>query len=320
MTMFKSAAATRASELDSLAKKVADASARLPQIEDGTPEQARAFRRNRGNPFAPGPAEIALIEDQLIPIRSGSLRIRIYRPFGCKETPRPGFIFYHGGGFVLGDVDQYDTVVQHIAAKSGCISISVEYSLAPENKIKGIHCDGFDAYKWIRNNAAKLGIDADCIAIGGDSAGGNLCIGVEMLCKQSNFPMPKYQVLIYPSVDLPMSFPSVEEFAEGYFLTKKGMAWFRSHYLESPEQAYDPDLLFLKRDVRGLPPAFVVTAGFDPLRDEGKAFADHLSSQDVAVEHVCYGDMIHGFISFAGGIPAGMELIEGIAIRLKKFL
>ncbi|MDD9890584.1 MAG: alpha/beta hydrolase [Gammaproteobacteria bacterium] len=317
MKVLRSPEAVRANKLDPMAQKVADAAARLPQIEDGSPEDARAMRRERGNPFAPDPAELENIEDIEIPIQSGSLMLRIYRPFGWKQKLGSALIFYHGGGFVLGDVEQYDTVVQHLAAKSGCIAISVEYQLAPENKIKGIHQDGFDAYCWIRENAADLGIDKNRIAIGGDSAGGNLTIGVELLCKQANYPVPKYQVLIYPSVDLPMSFPSVEEFGEGYFLTSKGMTWFRSHYLESPVQANDPDLLFLERDVSGLSPAFVVTAGFDPLRDEGKAFADHLEQQGVPAEHVCYTDMIHGFISFAGGIGAGMELIEAIASRLK---
>lgn len=317
MEILRSTDAIRARELDPIAQKVVDASARLPQIEDGSPEDARAMRRERGNPFAPDPVEMESIEDIQVSISSGSLTLRIYRPFGWKQGLRPGFVFYHGGGFVLGDVEQYDTVVQHLAAKSGCIAVSVEYQLAPDNKIKGIHQDGFDAYRWVRENAADLGIDEDRIAIGGDSAGGNLTIGVELLCKQANYPVPKYQVLIYPSVDLPMSFPSVEEFGEGYFLTKKGMAWFRSHYLESPDQAHDPDLLFLERDVSGLSPAFIITAGFDPLRDEGKAFADHLVRQGVTMEHVCYADMIHGFISFAGGIGAGMELIEEIASRLK---
>lgn len=320
MTKLRSTEAERADQLDAIAQKVCDAAARLPQIEDGTPEETRAMRDERGNPFAPSPCELDSIENREIPIGSGSLIIRIYRPFGWKDGLKAGFVFYHGGGFVLGDVDQYDTVVQHIAAKSGCIAVSVEYLLAPDNKIKGIHRDGFDAYKWVRENAAELGIDANKIAIGGDSAGGNLSIGVELLCKENNYPVPAYQVLIYPSVDLPMSFPSVQEFGEGYFLTQKGMTWFRSHYLESPDQANDSALLFLQKDLKGLSPAFLVTAGFDPLRDEGKAFADKLADHGVSVEHVCYTDMIHGFISFAGGIPAGMELIDEIAGKLKSTL
>jgi len=125
-------------------------------------------------------------------------------------------------------------------------------------------------------------------------------------------------VLIYPSVDLPMRFPSVDEFASGYFLTKEGMKWFRSHYLEIPEQAYDPELLFLEQDLSGLPPAFVITAGFDPLRDEGKAFADRLAEYEVAVRHICYTDMIHGFLSFSGGIGAGMDLIDEIGNELQQ--
>lgn len=252
----------------------------------------------------------------MIPIRSGEVLIRIYKPLGLDSGLRPGFVFYHGGGFVLGDVNQYDTIAQHIAAKSKSIVISVDYKLAPDNKIKGIHRDGFDAYMWVRENAKILGIDRERIAVGGDSAGGNLTVGVELLCKEERVCVPAYQILIYPSVDLPMSFPSVNEFESGYFLTKAGMTWFRSHYLETPEQASDPDLLFLKRDLSGLSPAFIVTAGFDPLRDEGKALADRLQDYDVDVCHVCYTDMIHGFLSFSGGITAGMELIEEISQRL----
>lgn len=315
---MRSTDAVSAKKINEIAKKVADASARLPQIEEGSPERARAFREERGNPFAPGVCELESIEDLLIPIRSGEVLVRVYKPLDSKGELSPGFVFYHGGGFVLGNVNQYDTITQHIAAKSNCIVVSVDYKLAPDNKIKSIHRDGFDAYRWVRENAEKLGIDPKRIVIGGDSAGGNLTIGVGLLCKKEKFPMPACQILIYPSVDLPMSFSSVEEFASGYFLTKAGMAWFRSHYLETPEQANDPELLFLERDLGGLSPALVVTAGFDPLRDEGKAFADKLEEYHVDVSHVCYTDMIHGFLSFAGGIPAGMELIEQIAERVKE--
>ena len=317
MIELRSKDAKSAEVLDAIAQKVADASARLPQIENGSPETARTFRAERGNPFAPEPCELDIIEDLEIPVSSGALTIRVYKPFGWREALQPGFVFYHGGGFVLGDVRQYDTVAQHFAAKSGCIVVSVEYLLAPDNKIKGIHRDGFDAYAWVHENSETLGIDNKRIAVGGDSAGGNLTIGVELTCKKESYPLPAFQVLIYPSVDLPMNFPSVEEFASGYFLTKRGMSWFRSHYLETPEQAFDPELSFLERDLHGLSPALLITAGFDPLRDEGKAFADRLSEQGVPVNHVCYTDMIHGFISFAGGIPAGMELIEQIAEELK---
>jgi len=318
VTILKSTDAIRADMLDPLAQKLADAAARLPQLEEGNVDAARAFREERGNPFAPVSCDLANISDHEICLAESAILGRVYTPKSRKGGLLPALVFYHGGGFVLGNVEQYDTVAQHIAFRSGCIVVSIDYRLAPDNKIKGIHRDGFNAYQWVINNAERLGIDQGRIAIGGDSAGGNLTIGVILLCKRQNFSMPDFQVLIYPSVDLPMRFPSVDEFASGYFLTKKGMKWFRSHYLEIPEQAYDPELLFLEQNLRGLPPAFVITAGFDPLRDEGKAFADRLAEYDVAVRHICYTDMIHGFLSFSGGIGAGMDLIDEIGNELQQ--
>ncbi len=320
MTEFISSNAGRAEALHPMAQKVADAAARLKQLEDSTVEEARALREERGNPFAPSTCELANISDREIPTRAGLLSIRFYKPNSRDATLQPALVFYHGGGFVLGNVEQYDTVAQQLAFQSGCVVASVEYPLAPDRKINGIHEDGFDAYQWIYNNAAELGIDQARIAVGGDSAGGNLTVAVVLACKRNRFPMPSFQVLIYPSIDLAMSFPTVQEFADGYFLTKAGMSWFRSHYLESPEQAHEPQLAYLKDDLSGLAPAYVITAGFDPLRDEGQAFAERLAEFDVPVEHVCYTDMIHGFVSFAGGIPAGMKAIEEISRMLKKEL
>ena len=317
MTEFKSSEAIQAERLDSIAQKIADAAARLPQLEDGTVDEARALRRQRGNPFAPGPCELDSVSDHQIAVQDGQINLRVYKPITWKEGLLPALVFYHGGGFVLGDVEQYDTVAQHIASQSSCIVVSVDYRLAPDNKIKGIHGDGFSAYRWVYDNASDLGIDRRRIAIGGDSAGGNLTIAVALLCKRHEFAMPALQVLIYPSVDLAMRFPSVDEFAKGYFLTREGMKWFRSHYLETPEQAHEPELVFLERELDGLPPTLVITAGFDPLRDEGRAFADRLAEFAVPVRHVCYTDMIHGFLSFAGGIEAGMDLIGEIAAELE---
>lgn len=311
--------ASRTEELEEMAAKVAYSASRLPQIEEGTPEQARAMRAERGNPFAPKPCELHRVEDIEIPISRGTVSARLYVP--TPESVGKGcFVFYHGGGFVLSSVEDYDTVTQRIAAFSGCNVISIDYELAPDNKIKSIHQDGFDAYRWIVENASELGLDAAKIAIGGDSAGGNLTVAVTLACKRFAAPMPALQVLIYPSVDPSMSFASIDEFAQGYFLTKAGMNWFRGHYLETPEQAQDPDLQFLSHDLSGLPPAYLITAGFDPLRDEGQAYADKLAEFGVPVTHVCYQDMIHAFISFAGGIAAGEDAIQKIAAQLKEAL
>ena len=306
--------------LHPMAQKVATAAARLKPLEDSTVEEARVLREERGNPFAPPACDLASIIDHEIPSRGGSIPVRLYKPLGNKKGLQPALIFYHGGGFVLGNVEQYDTFAQQIAFHSGCMVVSVDYRLAPDTKLTAIHEDGFDAYQWIRNNSAEWGIDQARLAVGGDSAGGNLTVAVLLACKRNQFPMPAFQILLYPSIDLAMSHASVEEFADGYFLTKAGMSWFRSHYLESEEQPRQPQFNYLTADLSDLPPAYVLTAGFDPLRDEGKAFADRLADFGVPVEHVCYCDMIHGFLSFAGGIPAGMEALEKIGIELRRAL
>lgn len=311
--------AAQAESLEAVAAKVADSAARLPQIEDGTPEQARAFRAERGNPFAPAPCELHSTRDLVIPISRGSVNARCYVPTP-ESVGGPCFVFYHGGGYVLSSVEDYDTVTQRIAKYSGCTVFSIDYELAPDNKVKSIHQDGFDAYRWIVENGEELGIDSTRVAIGGDSAGGNLTVAITMACKKHGFAMPKFQVLIYPSVDPTMSFPSIELFATNHFLTKGGMNWFRGHYLESAEQANDPDLQFLQQDLTGLAPALLITAGFDPLRDEGQAYFDRLQEFGVPVEHICYTDQIHAFISFAGGIAAGEDALRRIGEKLKQSL
>ena len=320
MRIPKSKNAERADQPNAIAQKVAMGASRLPPMKDSTPEEARAIREQKGNPFEPPTCELFDVSDVCGRIPSGDIRIRVYKPKLESSGPQPCLVFFHGGGYVLSSVEQYDTVAQQLAFNSGCIVCSVDYTLAPANKLSGIHKDGFDAYKWIVENGVSLGIDEKRIAIGGDSAGGNLAIAVVLACKRDNVAMPAYQLLIYPSVDLTMSFASIDEFAEGYFLTKADMYWFRSHYLESPEQEFDQELNFLAKDLSGLPPAYVMTAGFDPLRDEGKAFADRLQQYGVSVEHECYTDMIHGFISFAGGIPAGLECLQTMGAKVKAAL
>ncbi len=320
MIIPKSKKAERAEKPHEMAQKVALGASRLRPMEESTPEEARALRQEKGNPFAPPACELSEILNINGSIPTGDIHIRVYKPSTTLTGLQPCLVFFHGGGYVLSDVDQYDTVAQQLAFHSGCIVCSVNYMLAPARKLKEIHQDGFESYKWIVENADNLGIDSQRIAIGGDSAGGNLAISVVLACKQNSYAMPKFQLLIYPSVDLSMSFPSIDEFETGYFLTKAGMNWFRSHYLESPEQAHDEELKYLAKDLSGLPEAYLMTAGFDPLRDEGSAFADRLEEYGVPVEHECYTDMIHGFISFAGGIPAGMECLQSMGAKVKRAL
>jgi len=190
--------------------------------------------------------------------------------------------------------------------------------LAPEAKSKQIFAEAFSVYRWLCENGSDWGVDTSRIAVGGDSAGGNLSIAVGLSCKAAHVRQPCFQLLLYPVTDYTMSFLSIEEFNSGYFLTKAGMEWFRTHFLENAERASDPMVSPHFANVAGLAPAFVVTAGFDPLRDEGEAFARKLSAAGVDVRHVCYTDMIHAFVSFAGGIEAGMEAIEESAGELRK--
>ncbi|PCJ26255.1 MAG: hypothetical protein COA96_05800 [SAR86 cluster bacterium] len=320
MSNVISSEAQQAQALHPMAQKVAESAGRLKPLEQCEPEEARTLRRERGNPFAPPSCELASTSDHAIPTREGSLQIRRYQP-RCEETGlQPALIYFHGGGHVLGDIEQYDTLTQQLAALGNCIVISVEYRLAPDTKSKGIYEDGLDAFQWIHSNAEELGIDAGRIAVGGDSAGGNLAIAVSLSCKQQQLPLPAFQLLIYPATDYSMSFPSINEFAQGYFLTKAGMQWFRGHFLENEERSSDPLVSPMLADLSGLPGTYVLTAGFDPLRDEGKAFADRLLEFNVAVKHVCYTDMIHGFVSFAGGIPAGMTALQEMGVELQRAL
>ena len=318
MTELISSVAKRADEMHPMAAKVARASARQKPLCECTATEAREMRESLGNSFAPPSCELESIKDHWLPSSCGELRVRRYQPKSLSTQLAPALLFFHGGGHVLGTLDGYDTFAQQLARLGNCVVLSVEYRLAPETKSTGIHQDGFDVYTWLLNSGEELGIDTGRIAIGGDSAGGNISIAVMLKCKQHKIAQPCYQVQIYPGIDYQMGYPSIEEFAEGYFLTKADKQWFRSQFLESEERASDPTVSSLLADLTGLPPGLVITAGFDPLRDEGEAFAKRLSDHGVEVEHVCYTDMIHAFVSFAGGIPAGMTALEKIGDAMQR--
>ncbi len=303
-----------------MASVIAEAAEKYKPLHQCTPEEARAMRAERGNPFAPPACQLAAIEPLSIDIAPTRLRAYLYRPLHQPAGPQPALVYFHGGGYVLGDIDGYDTVTQQLAALSGCTVISVDYRLAPGVKSETIYAEAFAALQWICANSTKLGIDRQRIAVGGDSAGGNLTIAVALSCKQHGHPQPAFQLLIYPATDYTMSFPSVQQFAEGYFLTRANMVWFREHFLENASRQTDAQVSPIRADLSGLAPAFVLTAGFDPLRDEGYAFARRLVEYGVPVEHVCYTDMIHAFISFAGGIPAGMTALAQMGQVLRKAL
>jgi len=225
---------------------------------------------------------------------------------------RPALIYFHGGGFVFGNLDTHDSVCRAFAIESGAVVISVDYRLAPENKFPAAVDDSYAATQWVAANAGRLGIDASRIAVGGDSAGGNLATVVAMRCRDAGGPALALQLLIYPVTDV-SSFETAShrELAEGYFLTRAAMEWFTGHYLASPDQVRHPEASpLLAKDLSGLPPAVVITAEFDPLRDEGEAYAKRLQQSGVSVTIKRYPGMIHGFISMHGVISGGREAIH----------
>ncbi len=222
------------------------------------------------------------------------LPVRVYEP--DADGPAPVVVYFHGGGWVVGNLDTHDATCRTLAAESGSVVVSVDYRLAPEHPFPAPVEDCYAALEWVAENAAVVGGDPGRLAVAGDSAGGNLAAAVALLARDRDGPSLAHQVLVYPVTDFDLTTDSYEENAEGYFLTREDMAWFWDHYLERPVDRSNPYAAPLQaRDLSNLPPATVVTAGFDPLRDEGVAYADRLDEAGTSVSHHHYEGVIHGF-------------------------
>lgn len=243
-------------------------------------------------PDCPQPART---EDRTLAGNSGSFRIRIHTPAG--EAPFGGCLYFHGGGWVLGSIETHDELVRRLVAESGCVFINVEYPLAPEHKYPAAVEDGYLALRWLTQHAAELGVDPQRIAVGGDSAGGNIAAVLCQLARDRKGPAIACQVLIYPITDCDFERASYQQNGQGYFLSQREMKWFWKHYVQTPEQmteAYASPLLAASH--AGLPPAYVLTAGFDPLHDEGVAYAEALQRAGVPTALREFPGMIHGFV------------------------
>ena len=240
------------------------------------------------------PQPIAHIENRSIPVVTGEIPIRIYVPEG--NGPFPVLVYFHGGGWVIGDLDTHDEVCRSLANRVPCAVVSVDYRLAPEHKFPVAPEDCYAATQWVAANAAQFHGDASRLAVGGDSAGGNLTAVVAQMARDRHGPPLVFQLLIYPATDFRMNTPSVDENAEGYLLTKQDMIWFMNHYLNSEEEKLNPLASpFLATDLHGLPPALVITAEYDPLRDEGERYGQRLKEAGVPTTMSRYDGMIHGF-------------------------
>jgi acetyl esterase len=254
------------------------------------------------------PPKVAATIDGTIPVPGATLKIRRYRPLGVEGGTLPTLIYYHGGGWVIGNIETHDSTCRRIANKSSCQVISVDYRLAPEHPFPTPIEDSLAAFRHIRDNAGQFEADPARLAVGGDSAGGNISAVVCQACKQTGEAMPAFQMLIYPATDARRSTESHRLFSDGYFLTHDLIEWFWKAYMPAGTDLTDLRLSpLLATDVSGLPPAFVLTAGFDPLRDEGRAYADRLIDAGVKTTYVNYPGTIHGFFSLSRFLKQGLK-------------
>jgi acetyl esterase len=284
-----------------------------PPLESQDPVEARGARVEGMKMLGGPPVEIGRVEDLSIPGPGGAIPIRIYAI--DHGGVRPALVYFHGGGFVFGNLDTHDTVCRVLAKESGAVVIAVDYRLAPEHKFPAAVEDSHAATLWVATNAERLGIDASRIAVGGDSAGGNLATVIAMRFRDEGGPALAAQILLYPVTDV-SSFDTAShrDFADGYFLTRGAMAWFTGHYVASDEHKGHPQVSpLLAPNLSGLPPALVITAEFDPLRDEGEAYAQRLRQAGVPVTVTRYPGMIHGFVSMHGVLSGGRQAIKEAA-------
>jgi acetyl esterase/lipase len=261
------------------------------------------------------------VENGAWPGPAGPLPYRMYRPLDAAPGPLPALVYFHGGGFVIGDLDTTEGLCRMLANASGCRVISMEYRLAPEHRFPAAIEDAYAAVSWVAGHARALGIDADRIAIGGDSAGANLATITCQTAKQRGAPNLALQLLLYPTTDATTETPSRRALAEGYLLEKKSIDWFFAQYVPAGIEAADPRISpLLAANLSGLPPAHIHTAEFDPLRDEGKAYADRLAAAGVEVEYTCHPGMIHHFFCLGGAIPYAARAIAEAGAAMKQTL
>ncbi|MBI3824957.1 MAG: alpha/beta hydrolase [Candidatus Rokubacteria bacterium] len=306
--------------LDPQARQVIDATLalNLPPMEKMTPAQARENMRIRTAALGPV-QDVARVEQRVVPVAGASVPVRLYHPTG--RGPFPALVFFHGGGWVIGDLDTHDGICRATANAAGCVVASVDYRLAPETKYPAAAEDSYAATRWIAEHGAELGIDPRRLAVGGDSAGGNLAAVVPLMARERGGPALALQILIYPVTAHAYDTPSYSENADGYLLTRAAMRWFWDHYLPRPEDGQQPyaSPLFAK-DLRGLPPALVVTAEYDPLRDEGEAYAKRLAEAGVPVTLSRYAGMIHGFFRMTLIVDKARACLDEVAAALRKTL
>ncbi len=266
----------------------------VPPTHTLTPPQARSFYLERRFFTQPAPPPVGEVRDLKT---SGGVPLRLYRP--QQPGVHPVLVYFHGGGWTIGDLDTHDVLCRQLCAAAGVAVVAVDYRMGPECRFPAAVDDCVEATRWVRGQAQALELDAARVAVGGDSAGGNLAAVVCLTLRDAGDPAPVFQLLIYPATDMRAQAPSHTANGQGYLLTSETIAYFRGHYIDEAGWADWRASPLLAPDLSGLPPALVLTAGFDPLRDEGREYADALSAAGNRVQYVCFERQIHGFITMS---------------------
>ena len=285
----------------------------VPPTHTLTPEQARAFYRDRRGFTQPEPPAMAEVRDLSV----AALRLRLYRPHTSGQA-LPVLLYLHGGGWTIGDLDTHDVLCRQLAREAGGAVVAVDYRMGPEHRFPAAVDDCVEAFRWVLAQAPDLHLDPRRTAVGGDSAGGNLAAALCLVQRDAGQPLPGFQLLIYPATDMRAVAPSHTTNGQGYMLTSDSIAWYRGNYIADAAQWTDWRASpLLAASHAGLPPALVLTAGFDPLRDEGLQYANALSAAGVPTQYVCFERQIHGFITMGRVIEEAHTAVAlcGAALR-----
>jgi acetyl esterase len=282
------------------------------------PEEARLRMKAQASSADAPPPSGVVTEKLAATGPAGPIPMRLYTPSGVI-APAPAVVFFHGGGWVLGDLETHDGLCRALAVGAACRVVSVDYRLAPEHPFPAAVDDAVAAFRWVALRAGDLGIDAARIAVAGDSAGGNLAAVVARKTRGDD-RRPMLQALIYPGLDATRAQPSHREVARGYYLTESLIDWFLDRYLGATDRAHPDISVLLAEDREGLPPALIYTAGFDPLRDEGRAYAERLSEAGVDARHTEFPSLIHGFVLMRGILPATQRATDEIIADIGRAL
>ncbi len=295
----------------------------IPPTHTLSPAQARAFYLERRAVTQPDPPAIAEVRELRAPGPGGVIPLRLYHPRAASErqVAPPVLLYFHGGGWVIGDLDTHDTLCRQLALASGVAVVAVDYRMGPEHRFPAAVDDCIAATRWVRDQASQLGVDATRLAVGGDSAGGNLAAVVAIAARDAGDLPIAFQLLIYPATDQRRGAPSHTTNAQGYLLTADTMDYFHDHYIA--DKAMDLDWRaspLLRDDLTKLPPALVLTAGYDPLRDEALQYSQRLTLAGNRATHILFERQIHGFITMGRVIDEANDAVALCGAALKRAL